>query len=457
MISKRKLGLSAVLAVVMGDMIGSGIFFTPGELAAVASSEWQVYFIWTLCGIIVLCGAFTLAELSALIPRAGVAYHALTEAYGPFAGFMQAWMMILVSGPGAIAGIAILFGDLANQLAGSGSPWMQIAWATFAIVFFALINLLGVEWGGRTQIVLTSAKVAGLMVLIGGGIFIAAPAPDIIASPESHPTGEGPLSLIRFVGLGVAIVLFTYDGWIDASNVAGEVKVPDRNFPLAMGIGVILITIIYLLVNYVFLRVVPLQEMRADPTLIAGKVAEAAFGTVGENVLNVLMWISIFGALGGLIMTLPRLYYAAAAEYIGRAAGTPLAPFFRAVAYLSPNTLAPAGAILFAAAISIVALLFFGSFSRIVTFFVVPFQFMNILMVASIFRLRHRPGQAPTYRMPAYPLPPLIFILVMAAFILAALYYNPFDTFIGISLTLTGVPVYHILTKRYNASARKLR
>ena len=123
---QRKLGLSTVLAVVVGDMIGSGVFFTPGELAAVATSEWQVYFFWSLCGLITLCGALTLAELSALIPKAGVSYHALTEAYGPFAGFMQAWMMMLVSGPGAIAGVAILFGELANQVFGSNTEGAQL-------------------------------------------------------------------------------------------------------------------------------------------------------------------------------------------------------------------------------------------------------------------------------------------------------------------------------------------
>lgn len=444
----RKLGLSAVLAVVMGDMIGSGVFFTPGELAAVATSEWQVYFFWALCGFIVLCGALTLAELSALIPRAGVSYHALTEAYGPFAGFMQAWMMVLVSGPGAIAGVAILFGQLANQVGGSGSPGMQLVWAISAIAFFAFINLRGAEWGGRTQIVLTLVKVVGLLALIAGGIFMASPAAEILTEPGGIPTDNGLLGLLRFVGLGVAIVLFTYDGWIDASNVAGEVKNPNRNFPLAMGLGVLAITAIYLLVNYAFLRVVPLAAMRDNPTMVASTVAEAAFGSIGANAVNTLMWISIFGALGGLIMTLPRLYYAAASEYVDRAASTPVAPLFRALAYLSPKTAVPSGAILIAGGISILALLFFGSFSRIVTFFVVPFQFMNILMVASIFRLRHRLGQANTYHMPAYPLPPLIFILVMSAFLVTAVIYNPVDSLIGVALTLTGMPVYWLLTKR---------
>lgn len=442
---QRKLGLSAVLAVVMGDMIGSGIFFTPGELAAVATAEWQVYFFWSLCGVITLCGALTLAELSALIPKAGVSYHALTEAYGPFVGFMQAWMMVLVSGPGAIAGVAILFGELANQVFGSGSAGMQLTWAAVAIVFFALINMRGAEWGGRTQVFLTSVKVVGLIALIAGGVFIATPASDTAIIAGSDNTENGVVGFLRFIGLGVAIVLFTYDGWLDASNVAGEVKNPNRNFPLAMGIGVVLITLIYLLVNFTFLRVVPLEAMRANPTMVAPTVAKAAFGETGGSALSFLMWISIFGALGGLIMTLPRLFYAAASEYVARSEQTVIGPVFRFIAHLSPGRSVPTGAILFAAGISIAALLFFGSFSRIVTFFVVPFQFMNILMVSSIFRLRKKLSTPETFRLPGYPFIPAVFIFVMSLFLIAALIYNPFDSMIGIGLTLAGAPVYRML------------
>lgn len=442
---ERKLGLPAVLAVVVGDMIGSGIFFTPGELAAVATANWQVYFFWTLCGLITLCGALTLAELSSLIPKPGVSYHALTAAFGPFAGFMQAWMMVLVSGPGAIAGIAILFGELASRVFGSGDDGMQLAWAASAIVFFAMINLRGAEWGGRTQVFLTAVKVAGLAALVIGGVWLAAPAD--AAATATAAGDDGLAGFARFIGLGVAIVLFTYDGWIDASNVAGEVQRPERNFPLAMGLGVVLITFLYLLVNHAFLRVVPLEAMRDNPTLVATAVAEAAFGGTGGTLVSILMWISIFGALGGLVMTLPRLFYAAASEYAGRAAGTPFAPFFRGVAWLPPSGSAPAGAILFAALVSIAALMFFGSFSRIVTFFVVPFQFMNILMVASIYRLRPRLSAPGSWRLPGYPVVPGIFIFVMSLFLLTALWYNPVDSLIGVALTLAGAPVYRALTR----------
>ena len=204
---QRKLGLPAVMALVIGDMIGSGIFFTPGELASVASAPWQVYFFWALCGLITLCGALTLAELATLLPRAGVYYHALNEAYGPFAGFLQAWVQMLVSGPGSIAGIAILFGELANQVLGTHSPEHRLFWAIAAILFFAGVNLRGASWGGRTQVLLTCAKLTGLAALIAGGIWVAAPGE--VGGAVATPVGEaGFFGTLRFIGLGVAIVLY---------------------------------------------------------------------------------------------------------------------------------------------------------------------------------------------------------------------------------------------------------
>ena len=449
---RRKLGFSTVLAVVMGDMLGSGIFFTPGQLAAVVTAEWQVYAFWLLCGLITLCGALTLGELAALLPRAGVTYHALTEAYGPFAGFMQAWILVLVSGPGAIAGVAILFGELAGDVFGTGGRHAILAWATGAILFFVLVNLRGAEWGGATQVVLTAIKVTGLAALIYGGLVIAAPAPP---SGGDSLAPEGSLvDLVRIVGLGVAIVLFTYDGWIDASHIAGEVRHAERNFPLAMGTGVLAITLVYLLVNFAFLRVVPLDAMREAPTLVAPLVAEAAFGGNGRTLLAAFMTLSIFGALGGLVMTLPRIYYAAASEYVGRAGGTALGPAFRAVAWVSPGSAVPAGAVLTGSALAILALFFFGSFSRIVTFFVVPFQFMNILMVSAIYRLRPRLGRS-GLGLPGYPVVPAVFIVVMAMFLVAALVYNPLESLVGAGLTLAGVPVYRILARRDGPFAEK--
>jgi len=438
---QRKLGLSAVLALVVGDMIGSGIFFTPGELASVADAEWQVYFFWALCGLITLCGALTLAEIATLLPRPGVYYHALNEAYGPFAGFLQGWVQMLVSGPGSVAGIAILFGELATQVIGTESSQWKLAWGSAAILFFAGVNLRGADWGARTQIVLTVAKLLGLLALIAGGILIAQPAQTEIVAGAPAETFDL-AGTVRFIGLGVAVVLFTYDGWIDATHVAGEVRNPRRNFPIAMGVGVALITVVYLLVNFAFLRVVPLAQMRAEPTLVATTVAEAAFGPGGGAAVSVLMWISIFGALGGLVMALPRLFYATVSDYADRSSRTVFTSLFKGVSYLSPHSAVPAGAIVYTAAAAIIALVFFGSFSKIVSFVLVPLQFINILLVASVFRLRGRISSTDAFRTPGYPVVPGLFIAVMSMFLISALVFNPRDSLIGIGLMLAGIPVY---------------
>ncbi len=437
---KRQLGLAAVMAVVMGDMLGSGIFFTPGPLAAVATAPWQVYFIWSLCGLIVLCGALTLAELVSLVPRAGASYQIIREAFGPGFGFVKAWMESCVSAPGSMASIGIVFGELAAGLLGWGSARLL---GIGVVALFAAINLLGVRWGGRTQVVLTAIKIAGLLALVFGSYALAEPVP---STTETAASGGGILPFLRFVGLGVAAVLFTYDGWTDVSHVAGEVSDPGRTFPRGLGLGVLGITILYLIVNSAFLRVMPLDRMRVEGESVGTALAVATFGDAGGQIVQGLILLSIFGSLGGLVMTAPRIVYAASAEYEVLTRGRRAHRFFEALAWISPRTAVPAGSILFCAVLATVAILFFGTFARLVAFIVVPLQFMNILMVASVFRLRKREAgseeRANRYFAPGYPFLPLLFIFVMSLLLLNAIAFNPGETLIGIALTALGIPVY---------------
>jgi amino acid transporter len=424
-------------------MLGTGIFFTPGELAAVADSLLQVYFFWGLCGMITLCGALTLAELTTLLPRAGASYHVIREAFGPFPAFIKIWVEMWVSGPGSVAGVAIVLGEFAVRLPGAPAGVAATAWGALAIAVFALVNLCGVQWGGRTQVVLTVAKVAGLLALVVGSVLLAAPAAPAPTFAAETASGASLLGFVRLVGLGVAAVLFTYDGWIDVTHVAGEVKEPARHLPIALGFGVGGLTLLYLVVNFAFLRVVPLEAMRAAPTTVATTVARAAFGPTGGQVLNVLIMVSILGALGGIVMTLPRLYFAAAEQYRDATVGRGVSRFFEALAWVPARSAVPAGSVIFAAALSIAALCFFSTFRRIVTYFVVPLHLVNILLVASVFRLRRRLGHPPgAYRTPGYPLVPAAYILVLALFLVSAMAYNPLDTLIGVAMTATGVPVY---------------
>jgi amino acid transporter len=319
-----------------------------------------------------------------------------------------------------------------------------------AIFFFTVVNLQGIKWGGRTQVVLTTVKVAGLLTLVVGSLLFAAPA----GSSAPSPTAASDATLagfVRLVGLGVAAVLFTYDGWVDVTHVAGEVEDPRTRLPAGLGLGVLGITVLYLIVNYAFLRVVPLGAMREAPTTVATTVALAAFGPAGGQLANALIMLSILGALGGLVMTLPRLYYAAAAQYdetkVGPSDGRSYHLFFRALSWVSARSV-PAGSVLFSAALSITALFFFGAFRRIVTYFVVPLHLVNILLVASVFRLRHRSAADPSsYLTPGYPLVPAFYVLVLVLFLVTAIVYNPRDTFIGIAMTATAVPVYLGISK----------
>lgn len=447
---KRRLGSITIFSVVAGNIIGAGLFFTPGELAAVAETTWQVYFFWALCGFIVLCGALTFAELSILLPRPGVMYHSLNEAYGSFAGFFQGWVQILISGPGSIAGAAIFFGELTNQVLGVENNNLRLMWGALIIVFFAIINLRGISHGGKTQVVITAAKLIGILALIFGAIFLASPI-EWTENIEPLASEVSLWSTLQFIGLGVGIVLFTYDGWADASHLAGEVKDPKKNLPRGIATGVLAVIGIYLLINYAFLSVVPLEFMRENPTIIATTVAQAAFGDIGANIIQILICISIFGAVGGLVMAIPRLFYATVSDFKEPAANTVLKPLFNGLSHISPKTAVPSGAIIYSAGMAIFFLLFFGTFADIVTFLMVPLQFINIWIVSSIFILRPRLSKVDDFKTPLYPLIPCVFIFSMSILIISALIYNTEQSLYGIALSLTSIPVYLILK---NAKAK---
>jgi APA family basic amino acid/polyamine antiporter len=424
------------MAVVMGDMLGSGIFFTPGELAQVAERPWQVYFIWSLCGLIVLCGALTLGELASLFPRAGSTYHIMTEAFGPAWGFVKAWMEAWVSAPGSIAGIAIVFGEFVVSFLGDAAGPARL-WGIVAVAVFAAINLMGVQWGGRAQVALTSVKIVGVLILVGGSYLLAEAVTPVATATTSSFDLAG---LLRFVGLGVAAVFFTYDGWTDVTHVAGEVDDPERTLPLGLGLGVFGIMVLYLVVNHAFLRIIPLSVMRDEGATAATTLAAATFGDAAGAAVSAFIMISIFGALGGLVMTAPRIVYAPASQYQDSPRGR---PFFGLLAYVSPKSGAPTNAILFSVTLSVIAILFFQTFDRLVSFILVPLQLINVATVAAVFRLRKRALEnADQYLTPGYPIVPLVFVVVMTLLMVNAAIYNPIDTFIGVALTALGVPVY---------------
>ena len=226
-----------------------------------------------------------------------------------------------------------------------------------------------------------------------------------------------------------------------------RLKTQRKISPLGIGIGVLTVTLVYLLINYAFLSVLSLDFMRENPTIIATTVAEAAFGDIGVGIFQVLIGISIFGALGGLVMTVPRLFYATMSDFNEDASNTFMKPFFNALSTISPKTAVPSGAIIYSAAMAILFLLFFGTFSKIVTFLMVPLQFINIWIVSSIFILRPRLSQPGDFKTPLFPLIPCIFIFTMSILIISALVYNTEQSIYGVILSLSAIPVYLVLKK----------
>lgn len=438
---RRALGLSATVAIVVGNMLGTGVFFAPGEVAAIASEPWTVYTLWVLSGTITLCAALTLSEIASRLPQAGASYQATRTAFGPFWGFMNAWMHVSVAGPASVAGVAIAFGEYVARLAGGTIGGSPALWGSGAILFFAAVNLAGVAWGGTTQTLLTAFKAFGVLALVGGSAWLAAPhaAPAAVAS---EPAIGSLATLVRTIGLGVAAVLFTYDGWLDIAHVAGEVREPERTLPRALGLGVGAVTILYVAVNHAFLRVVPLEAMRAAPTTVAATVAQAAFGPAGGQVLTAVIVVAAFGALGGLVLTLPRLFFAVAHAHRTHARG-PVRRFLTALSTVTPGSSTPSGAIVYTALMSVAALVFFGSFARLVNYLIVPMHVSNILTVSTVFALRARMGPPSSgCATPGYPWTPLVFIGVISLFLLSAVYYQPVDTLIGVGLAATGAPIY---------------
>ncbi len=329
----------------------------------------------------------------------------------------------------------------------SGSPQL---WGIVAVAAFASINLTGIRWGGRTQVALTTIKIAGVLTLVVGSFFFA----EAVAPPETAPATSGGIpALLRFVGIGVAAVFFTYDGWTDVSHVAGEVANPKKTLPLGLGLGVFGIMVLYLIVNHAFLRVMPLAVMREQGATVANTLAAATFGATAGQVVSGLIMISIFGALGGLVMTAPRIVYAPAAQYERLRRGRSGHSVLEKLAYVSPRSGVPAGAIVLCAVLSVVAILFFQTFDRLVSFILVPLQLTNVVTVAAVFRLRGRALQNnDQYLTPGYPYVPLVFIVVMTLLMANAFVYNPWDTLMGVGLTALGIPVYLWLKRTSSTS-----
>ena len=450
----RKLGLFDSTMVMVGIVIGSGIFLTSGIMAKSIPSSGLILLAWFVGGLLTLAGALTYAELGAAMPEAGGQYVYLREAYGPMAGFLFGWILFLVYMTGGIAGLALAFAEYTGYFFPSlgidhiilnlNVPLFQNSFhyslsagqlvGVAVIVVLSIFNFVGIGLGKFIQNFFTVIKIGILaaIIILGFAIGKGTP-PDLSMNPMGMDFG----SILIGFGISLVAVAWAFDGWNNVNFVAGEIKNPKRNLPLALILGTLGITFLYVLVNYVYLYALPINET-IGVVRIAEKATGALFGASTGALISGLVIISVFGALNGSILVGPRVYYAMAKDGL----------FFRRVAHVHPRFRTPGFSILIQA-IWASLLTLMGTFEQMFTFTMFIGILFWIVATASVFTLRKkRPDLPRPYKTWGYPVVPAIFIIASTGILLNTLIEKPVEALAGLLLTALGIPAYYYWKSR---------
>lgn len=420
--------------IVIGGIIGSGIFINPRIVAELLDSTALVLAAWIAGGLVALCGAFAYAELGARFPKAGGQYVYLKDTWHPLAGFLYVWALLLIIETGAMAAVAIIFAEYLLRLVGRDTA-LALPLAIAALIVVSAINYVGVKPGSRVLNLFVVLKVAALAVLIGIGIFLPEGAAGWFGETRGPgATAEGG-SAIAF-GAALIPILFAYGGWQNANYIAEEIEAPERNLPRSLIAGVIVVIVVYVLVNVAYLRLLGLEGLAATATPAADAAARA-LGTAGDKFVAAAIAISTFGFLDLAVLAPTRVYYAAAAD--GYLPG--------ALARLHPRYRTPTLAIV-VQAVWAIALVLTGTYSDLLNSVVFADWIFFGGTVAALFVWRRRAGETATYRSPGYPILPGFFVAVAVAVVLSVIIEAPARAAIGALLIATGVPVFYYFSAR---------
>jgi APA family basic amino acid/polyamine antiporter len=440
---KRDLGIWAALAIVVGTVIGSGIFRVPQTMVQDVGSVPMVFLVWVVGGMLSLAGALTYAELAAAMPGAGGEYVYLTEAYGPMWGFLYSWTQMWVAKSGSIATLATAFFEYTAHFV----PQFEVIWfrlgpfpvkygQAFALVLILAlggVNYLGVRIGGDVQVAVTAVKVGLIAFVILAGLLYSGHA----VAPQS--AAHVPLTQPVFAGFIAALVgaLWAYDGWNNVGMVASEVRNPQRNLPISLIGGTLGVIGIYMLANWAYFKVLSPAEVGAHK-LVAAEMMQRVAGGWGASAVSLAAMISIFAALNGSILTGARVPYAAARDGL----------FFRSAARIHPAFHTPGVSILMLSAWSSVLVLS-GKYDDLFDFVIFGSWILYAMATASVFVLRRkRPDLERPYQTFGYPLVPLLFLVGATVLEISTLYTKPSQSIAGIVLILLGLPFYFYWRRR---------
>jgi APA family basic amino acid/polyamine antiporter len=434
----RRLGVFDTTMIVIGGIIGAGIFLNPAIVAQRVHTSAFILTTWVIGGAVALVGALCFAELGARRPQAGGGYVYLTEVFGPLPAFLYGWTFLFIINSGGIAAVAVTFARYSADLFSLSTAWIKPLAAGLLVVLSG-VNYFGVRSGSITQNIFTVLKLVALAALIGVGIFFAGsrinPATYRIPDPI-----EG-FGVIRALGYALIPVLFAYGGWQYSNNVASEIVEPERTIPRAMTIGMFVVVAVYVLANVAYIKVLGPHGL-ATSLAPAADTMRAAVGPVGGALMGAGVVVSTIGFVNTGILSAPRMLQAMSADGL----------FFRFAAKLHPRYRTPTGGILIQAVWAI-ALVLSGTYGQLLDYVVFGDWIFFGLIVATIFGYRRRDADSPyepakAYRAPGYPLLPALFVITAAFVVASAIWSNPRNAMLGVVLIAAGIPAFLFWRRR---------
>lgn len=444
----RKLSLFDALAFIVGIVIGAGIFRTPSDVAGLSNSPAMFFAVWLAGGVISLVGALVYAELATAYPRAGGDFNYLHRAYGRPVAFLFAWARLAVIQTGSIALLAFVFGDYATQIFSFGAYSSSI-YAALIIVVLTLLNISGVEQGSTAQKLLTTLEVGGVILIIIAGLSITPDASATLNLSAQNLDGTS-FSSLDFSSFGTAlvIVLLTYGGWNEAAFVAGEVRDVRRNMWRALVFGIGFLIVVYMLVNFALWRALGLAELAASKT-VATTLFERAFGAGGATFISILVAVSALTSASATIFTGARTSFALGADY----------PLFGFLGRWNARLGTPANALIAQGLVSLMLVMLgtgvlFGTgrrdgFAAMIDYTAPVFWFFFLLTGIAFFILRRRDAEIERpFRVPLYPLLPLIFCLSSAYMLYSSIAFYGTGALVGVAVLMLGVPVFYLGIRR---------
>ena len=427
-ILQRAIGLPSATALVVGTIIGSSIFVQASEITNLVPDPVAVVLAWAVAGVLTLIGALVCAELASAFPRTGGVYVYLKEIYSPLLGFLWGWATFWSMHTGILAAIAIVFARYAAYFVPLSDVGLR-AVAILAIVFLSAVNYIGVRFGGRVQTAFTVVKVLAVVAIIILGWALSGSVP-----PSPPSVDLPPVTLANF-GLAVAAGLFAFGGWHMVTYTAEETINPTRTIPRSLLIGVAVVTVCYIGLNAVYLRVLPIEKVMTS-TRVAADTFEVLVGTGGAGVISALVMFSAFGALNGIVLVGPRVYYQIAQDGL-------MFPWFN---HLHPAFQTPDRAIILQAIWSSV-LVATGSYRALFTRVIYTEWIFFALLALGVVLLRRRGGYTPAWRMPLVPLAPIVFVIVSAMIVVNQIRADLTNSAIGLAIVASGLPAYYLLAR----------